>query len=429
MNGELVVGVDVGVSGARAAVVDERGITVGAGRAARPAGLGTPDEWLRDAGHAVRAACADARIEGGVGALAIGAFGPLPVLVDEDLQPVWTGELLSSDDPVRQVAAALARTEPTASAWQLDATGALVSALVGRPVMDRITAEDHRGSIVARPDPLEPTAIAGEVCAAAAGVIGVPAGTPVVVGTYDSFVDLRAIGAVDAGDAGLLVGSTLVLGVIADDAPAVPDGLRSVAHVGAGQFVGGWTSTAGSAIEWAADLLDHGDLADAAHDAGPGAGGLLALAHLDGERAPIWDDRARGLVLGLTARTDRIHLYRAVIDAVALAAADIAERLRPVSGEVARWRAAGGALRNVALAHSLADALGAPLDAFDLDSGRGAAVLALTALGHPIELAPACSIDPDPSRHARLAHLAEIRRGLYDTLADRLHALDALDAR
>lgn len=434
---ELVVGVDLGMSGARVCVLDERGATLGSARTARlPAdGLGTVNRWLGDIGCAVGAAWAEAtgrskHRHARPAAVALGAFGSLPVLLDARLVPVWTGSLLSSAGPVRQVEAALARGHaPADSAWQVDATGAVVTLLVGRPVMDRLTADDHRGHVVAVPAPEEPTAIAGEVTASAAATVGVAAGTPVLVGTYDSFVDLRAAGVSAHGDAGVVAGSTLVLGAVVGGDVGAPPGLRSVKHLGAGRFVGGWTSTAGSALAWAGRLLatDGTDLASEAHRAGPGAGGLLALAHLHGERAPLWDDRARGVLLGLTDRSRPVDVYRAFVDAVALSAADLATRLLPVSGVVARWRGAGGGLHDVALGPALADALGAPLDVHDVGGGRGAALLALAALGHRVESAPARTIAPDPARHERLRLLDGIRGGLYEAVADRLHALGELD--
>lgn len=434
---ELVVGVDLGMSGARACVLDERGARLGSAHTVRqPAdGHGTVDRWLGDIGGAVGAAWSEATGRSAAGharpaALSLGAFGSLPVLLDDGLRPVWTGSLLSSAGPVHQVEAALTSGRaPATSAWQVDATGAVVTLLVGRPIMDRLTADDHRGHVVAVPAPEEPSAIAGAVTTSAASTIGVATGTPVLVGTYDSFVDLRAAGVDGVGDAGVVAGSTLVLGVVVAGDGDVPPGLRSVQHLGAGRFVGGWTSAAGSALAWTAQLLatDGTDLASAAHRAGPGAGGLLALAHLHGERAPLWDDRARGVLLGLTDRTRPVDVYRAFVDAVALSAADLAARLRTISGPVVRWRCTGGGLHDVALGPALADALGAPLDVHDVGGGRGAALLALAAIGHRVESTPVRTIEPDAARHERLRRLDTIRGGLYEAVADRLHALGALD--
>jgi sugar (pentulose or hexulose) kinase len=84
------------------------------------------------------------------------------------------------------------------AAYALDASGFLVSWLTGLPVMDRITRDDY---VLAGIDPLvpipaarEPLAVAGPLAPAAAAAIGVGAGVPVAVGTYDSWVDLESTG-------------------------------------------------------------------------------------------------------------------------------------------------------------------------------------------------------------------------------------------
>ena len=156
--------------------------------------------------------------------------------------------------------------------------------------------------------------------------------------------------------------------------------MRASLHIGPGWFFGGWTSSAGSLMDWSNDLL--GD--SGGEDLLPGAGGLLALPYFAGERAPGWDPAARGLLLGLTLETTRPEIGRALIDAVALSARDLTERLRDV--EIRRWRLGGGGARNAALARALADALGRPLECL-ADAGEAVAVVAA-----PPRPAARCSI-------------------------------------
>src|SRR5262245_61152187 len=206
---------DLGVSGARAAVVDLDGTVAGSGRAARHdrpgSGLGPqdPGQWIADVLDAARRAldqAAVARVE----AIAVAALGPAPVPVDASLRPLMPACLLSLDprleerrirllDALGLDAAAVPPGHPVpqllwwqehAPAWGrasmvLDATGFLVSALTGVPTMDTVTALDYSvpglACPVSPPEAMEPGEIAGGLAEGPAADLGLPAGARVLV--------------------------------------------------------------------------------------------------------------------------------------------------------------------------------------------------------------------------------------------------------
>jgi xylulokinase len=49
----------------------------------------------------------------------------------------------------------------------------------------------------------------------------------------------------------------------------------------------------------------------------PGSEGLLMLPYLAGERTPVFDPKARGVLAGLTLRHGRGHLFRAAYEGIA----------------------------------------------------------------------------------------------------------------
>ena len=227
-----VLGIDLGLSGARAAVMDSGGRALGRGRAdcidvERSGGemVHDPTGWASEMTTAARAALADAGVRS-VDVIAVGALGPAPVVLDSDLRPM-APSAISSMDPVGPRLEAWRRGAPALferAAWVVDVTGYLVSTLVGRPVMDTITANDHEpfGDRVApAPEPEDAQSMAGGLTRDAADRLGLAEGTPVTVGTYDTFVDLAGLGVREVGDAVLLLGSTLNIGVIrsSDEAP------------------------------------------------------------------------------------------------------------------------------------------------------------------------------------------------------------------
>ena len=49
----------------------------------------------------------------------------------------------------------------------------------------------------------------------------------------------------------------------------------------------------------------------------PGSGGLIVLPHFMGERSPVWNTDAKGVIFGLSLAHTKAHIYRAFLEAVA----------------------------------------------------------------------------------------------------------------
>ena len=73
----------------------------------------------------------------------------------------------------------------------------------------------------------------------------------------------------------------------------------------------------------------------------PGAGGLLFLPYLAGERAPLFDE-ARGAFIGLTLAHGRAELARAVLEGAAFAMRSLAEPLAAAGAPIRELRPAVG---------------------------------------------------------------------------------------
>jgi xylulokinase len=461
------LGIDLGVSGARAAVVGLDGTVVGSGRIAQHGQVGSglgpldPGQWVADVLAAARGALAEAAVAR-VEAIAVAALGPAPVLVDASLRPLTPACLLSLDPRLEQQRIRLLDAlgleaadvppghplpqllwwqEHAAAAWErasmvLDATGFLVSALTGVPTMDTVTALDYSlpglPCPVPHPKATDPRKIAGGLAKGPAADLGLPTGTPVAVGSYDSYIDLARMGTHEPGDAYILLGSTQVVGQVANPSATLPadSALRRTPLLGAGQLISGWTSAAGLTLDWCASVLGSGlqDTWGAVADIRPGAGGLLALPYLAGERAPVWDALARGAIIGLTARTSRLEICRAVLDGVALSTRDLTERLRQILPLPADWRVGGGGARNPVWLQATADAVGSPLTVIDEPGGVAAAAHAFAAIAAtPMRPPETFRVAADESQTRRYSLLYEIYRELYGGLAAAMHALAHID--
>jgi gluconokinase len=234
----------------------------------------------------------------------------------------------------------------------------------------------------------------------------------------------------------LNVGTSAALRVVRLEAtgrphPPTPAGLWRYRLDADRALVGGATSEGGNVLAWCRQHLalpEDGDALEAALAAvAPDGHGLTALPFLAGERSPGWRPDARAAVAGVSLATTAAEITRALLEAVALRLADIYDRLRPLAADDHVVVASGGALAHSPVwAQIVTDALGVPV-ALDDDveaSARGAALLALEALGAPVPAAPPPLqvLRPEPERHARYRAARERQRRLYDNVVGFIHS-------
>ncbi len=146
------------------------------------------------------------------------------------------------------------------------------------------------------------------------------------------------------------------------------------------------------------------DLSDLAQSV-PDSGGVTFVPALAGLGAPHWDDRATGLITGMTHGTTRAHLARATFEAIACQIADVFDAMeRDMATSLDLLRADGGASANPFLMQLQADILGRPVLQSPVEEvgALGAAVMAFARLGLTLPLdttaatvfTPCGSLDP-----------------------------------
>lgn len=474
---DLFLGVDVGTYETKGVLVDAAGVVHAEARARH--GISTPvPGWVEQDADAVwwadlvavvaelRAAVPDAVIA----AVACSAIGPCVLPVDEELRPLRpailygvdtraTGEIglleerLGTDEIVRRSGNVLTsqsagpkvlwveRHEPEVAArtrWYLTSQSYLVARLTGRVVIDHATAGyfhpcydlahqqwDVDGIADLIPaGKLPPLAwsseVAGAVTDAAAAATGIPAGTPVVVGTTDAVAEAVGSSVVAPDDLMLMYGSSgYFIRVTAH--PHVDPRLWAAPFALPGRFVSAaGTSTAGTATRWIADLLglDHGDgdtamfgrLMDLVRAAPPGAGGVQHLPHFSGERTPVHDPDARAAFTGLSLGTGRAELARAVVEGVSASIAAAVSALLEGGHGHPRAVAVGGGTRNEVLVQTVSDLTGlTQRTAATLGAAYGDAMLAAIGTGAVTEeqavgwVAFSDEVRPGPDRPFRAA--------------------------
>ncbi len=122
---------------------------------------------------------------------------------------------------------------------------------------------------------------------------------------------------------------------------------------------------AGAAVQWLRDglgLIKEAREIEQLAASVPDTAGVYFVPALVGLGAPYWDPYARGTIVGLTRGTNRAHLARAVLEAMAHQTRDAIEAMEEASGiSLSELRVDGGAAANDPLLQIQADILGTPV--------------------------------------------------------------------
>jgi xylulokinase len=489
MTQDTVLGVDIGTSATKAVLVGLDGTVIARARRAHELSLPRPGWAEHDAERVwwqeFTSVCRELAPQagpGGIKAIGVSGIGPCVVPCDAQLQPLRAAILYGIDtratreiDELNRALGAdniLARAGSNLSAQALGpkllwlkhnepevweqtkgwymASSFIAARLTGAYVLDHHSAsqcdpfydldrqawaddwiDDALGPIE-MPELSWPGEQIGTVTAAAADTTGVPAGTPVVTGTIDAWAEAFSAGVRRPGELMLMYGSTMFFVQVATATEPHPvlwstegaePGTRSLA---AGM------STSGSLTEWLRHLAGDPDwrrlLAQAA--ASPaGARGLLMLPYFAGERTPIHDPLARGVIAGLTLSHGAGDLLRASYEATAFGARQIIELLAQAGGPARRVVAVGGGTNAELWLQIVSDVTGVTqlVPAETIGASHGAALLA--AIGAGLVAADtdwsqtSYEVTPTADNAELYDDLFTLYGDLYSQTADTVHAL------
>jgi xylulokinase len=486
---ELLLGVDVGTASSKAVLATPDGTVVASARREHRLSLPRPGwaehdperVWWDD----VRALCAELLGGDGAGraarirAVGVSGIGPCLAPCDRDDRPLRpailygidtraTAEIaeleqrFGADEILGRCGSALssqavgpkllwlARHEPAVSdamrRWHM-ASSFVVARLTGRWVLDHHSASqcdplydldastwatDWAAAVapgVPLPELAWPGEVVGAVHTAGAEATGIPVGTPVVAGTIDAWAEAVSAGVRAPGELMVMYGSTMFLVAVVgerQDARAI----WTTRGVDAGSLTrAAGMATAGSLTNWLRELAGGVPFAQLTAEAGavaPGADGLLVLPYFAGERTPILDPRARGVIAGLTLRHTRGHLYRAALEGIALG---VRHNLEAMGTRPSRAVAVGGGTAGRLWTQIVSDAcdLRQEIPAETIGAGYGDARLAAEGVGLT---APGGSwatiaerVEPQPAQRAEQDARYRLYRTLYPATREVVHAL------
>jgi len=276
---------------------------------------------------------------------------------------------------------------------------------------------------------------AGTITPEAAAETGLPAGVPVAAGTIDAWAESLGAGAVAAGDLMLAYGTTMFFVHVAPAARPHPLLWLTAGITRGSRTMAAGMATSGALTGWlrevAGGVAFERLIAEAAA-VGPGCDGLVALPYFAGERTPLFDPEARGVIAGLTLTHSRGHLYRALLEATAFGVRHNLETMQLAGGNPTRIVAVGGGTRGGLWTQIVSDVTGRPqqLPRLTIGASYGDAQLAGAAAGLTTLESPWNPVDeevhPDPTPRDTYQELYAIYRELYPATRGLAHRLARL---
>lgn len=217
---------------------------------------------------------------------------------------------------------------------------------------------------------------------------GIPKDLPFVLGAADGQLANLGEGAIEPGEAAVSAGTSGAIRQFMKGTRVSKDmSTFSYAFSKDLSIVGGPTNNGGIVIQWLKDLFkfegSHEEFLALAEEAEPGAQGLLFFPYINGERAPLWDQRAKGSFSGVQLEHKQPEFVRAVLEGITFNLYQIGRSLDEAAGETTKICVNGGLARSKIWVQILADVFGRDIHLSESHHGAawGAAWTALVATG------------------------------------------------
>ena len=157
----------------------------------------------------------------------------------------------------------------------------------------------------------------------------------------------------------------------------------------------------------------------------------MVLPYFAGERMPIKDPKAKGLMLGLTLAHTRNHIIRACIEGIGYALAQSLDIIRDMGLEIKEVTAIGGGTKNPGWMQIMSDITGIPHKIYQHNNGASYGDAMLAALGTGSATVADIKkwnsvkeiIRPNEENHAFYSQKAQLFKELYLNNKDAMHQI------
>lgn len=295
--------------------------------------------------------------------------------------------------------------------------------------------------------------VIGTVTEKAAAQTGLAPGIPLIAGCLDAVVGALGSGVIKPGQTNEQGGQAGGVGISLDHVLVEPRLIFSH-HVISGQYLLQAGTVGGGSLSWfrdqfglpevnAANLLGLNSFelfSRQVEKSKPGAGGLIFLPYMAGERTPLWSSLPRGVFFGLSYSTSRADLLRAIMEGCAFAVYDNLQIAIEHGVVIDEFLGSGGATQSAVWCQIKADIYGKPfIITRRSDGGEGGhdlGLFALTACGIGLRKDIGATIsellsnrqvfEPSMLNHAMYDELFDVYRNISRNSMDSFARLDAI---
>ena len=201
-------------------------------------------------------------------------------------------------------------------------------------------------------------------------MLGLSEETPFIVGASDGVLSNLGVNAIEPGVVAVTIGTSGAIRAVTDRPVTDPKGrIFCYALTDKHWVIGGPVNNGGMIFRWVRDELASAEvevaerlgkdpyevLTDIAAKVVPGSEGLLFHPYMAGERAPLWNAKARGSFFGLGMHHKKEHMIRAVLEGIVMNLYTVLLALEELIGSPKKVQATGGFARSELWRQMLAD--------------------------------------------------------------------------
>lgn len=218
--------------------------------------------------------------------------------------------------------------------------------------------------------------------------IGLAKTVKVVAGAGDNAAAAVGTGTVGEGNCNISLGTSGTIFISSEKFAVDPNNaLHAFAHADGNYHLMGCMLSAASCNKWLCEEIlkttDFGAEQAEIGDDRLGRNRVFFLPYLMGERSPINDTDARGVLLGMSMDTERRDIVQAVLEGVAFAIRDSLEVARSLGIDIKRSRLCGGGAKSPLWRKIIANVLNVEIEIPQTEEGPGygGAMLAMVGCG------------------------------------------------
>lgn len=224
------------------------------------------------------------------------------------------------------------------------------------------------------PDPVAAGTPIGTACSADALQAGLSPGTRILAGAHDQTCCALGAGVYESGVAMDSLGTTESILCVRENAvftrEMMAGNLPCYPYPVSGRYAYlAFLSCCGSVLRWyASELLGASSTfaeLDGLCDSVESPTGLFVLPHFAGSGTPYLDPRSRGVIAGLTLSTPREAVYKAIMEGTAYEMSLNLELLERCGVSISQFRSIGGGSKSTVWMQIKADVTGRPITAME----------------------------------------------------------------